>query len=111
MSIRSACWYRHGDQVSVDLSSDAEPWNRYVAQLVRTGVRRAVWWQFGDAALVLVVHGDPIPSPPTSMALHVVPVGWVSDRRLTPPKKMPPLDLSWSWADVVALADVTQIDG
>ena len=55
-----------------------------------------------DAALVLVVYGDPIPAPVRAMALHVVPIGWVSERRA--PKRFPPMDLAWSWADAVEVA-------
>lgn len=102
MAVRSACWYRHGDTVGIDLSSEDGERNRYVAELLRTGARRAGWWEFGDRAVVLVVYGEPLPAPPTLMAVHVVPVGWVSENR--PAKKIPPTDLGWSWTDVVALA-------
>jgi hypothetical protein len=53
---------------------------------------------------VLVYYGAPSPAPKARMALHILPVGWVSARRPTPAKKMPTLDLEWGWSDVFALA-------
>jgi len=50
-----------------------------VRELLSTEARRADWWGWKDAALVLVVYGDPIPAPVRAMALHVVPIGWVSE--------------------------------
>ncbi|MFS0912090.1 hypothetical protein AB3M89_09885 [Microbacterium sp. 179-I 3D2 NHS] len=102
-SITSACWYNYGEPLGVALVGRAEGGRIFASELVRTGAKDASWWAVGDSALVLVYYGEPSPAPKSRMALHVVPVGWVSDRRPTPPKKMPPLDLAWSWADVVAL--------
>lgn len=99
-AVRAACEYRHGAQIGIDLD-DAGPYPR---ELVRTGARRADWWDAGDSAIVLVVYGEPIPAPIRLMAVQVVPIGWVSQRRPTAAKKMPALDLAWSWADVVAFA-------
>ncbi|MFB7251419.1 hypothetical protein [Microbacterium sp. NPDC056234] len=104
MSVRSACEFRQGMQIGVDLRSES-PRNPYAKELARTGVRRADWWAFGGFAAVLAVYGEPLPAPVSKVALHVVPVGWVSARRPTAAKKMPALDLSWSWADVVAFAE------
>lgn len=100
--IMSACWYSYGDPLSVDLEAPAR--GGYAAELVRTGAREASWWADDTSALVLVHYGEPSPAPKTRMALHVVPLGWVSERRPTPTKKIPPLDLTWSWEDVVAFA-------
>lgn len=103
-AIRSACEYRHGPQIAIELEDAGAARTPYAIELVRTGARRADWWQAADAAIVLVVYGDPLPAPVARMAVHVVPIGWVSQRRPTAAKKMPPLDLTWSWADVVAVA-------
>lgn len=103
IDIRSSCSYRHGNPIAIDLSPEAGQSGRYVSELVRGGARRADWWEFGQSAVVLVVHGEPLPDPKTMIAVHVVPIGWVSTRR--PAKKIPRLDLSWSWADVVEFAD------
>lgn len=109
--IGSACRYRYGNQIGIDLPPDSEPQGDYAAVLARTGARRADWWGVGtSAALVLVVYGDPRPAPKSALALQVVPFGWVSARRPTPIKKMPALDLSWSWSDVVELASAHGVD-
>ncbi|WP_342001299.1 hypothetical protein MRBLWH7_001772 [Microbacterium sp. LWH7-1.2] len=104
-SIMSACWYHRGDPSAVELVGEAESGRGYTAELVRTGAKNASWWSLGDEALVLVYYGEPSRARKTRMALQVVPVGWVSERRPTPPKKMPALDLEWDWADAVAFAE------
>lgn len=103
-AIRSACEYRHGAQIGIDLEGDETAPTPYARELVRTDARRADWWETGDSAIVLVVYGDPIPAPVRRMAVHVVPIGWVSQRRPTAAKKMTGLDLAWSWRDVIAVA-------
>ncbi|MDW4573528.1 hypothetical protein R8Z57_12160 [Microbacterium sp. M3] len=104
-AIMSACWYLRGEPLGIELEGDADGGRGYAAELVRTGAKDASWWGFGDDALVLVYYGDPSPAPKTRMALHVVPVGWVSARRPTPAKKMPALNLEWDWAAAVAFAE------
>lgn len=96
-SVRSACWYRAGEAIGVDLAPDSAL-RPYAAELVRIGARTAFWWDFDDSAVVVVVSGR----DQSLTAIHVVPLGWVSERK--PSKKVPPMDLTWSWADVVALA-------
>ncbi len=96
-AVRSACEHRHGSGLSVGLEQDP-PRNAYIRELARTGVRRADWWASEQSALVLVVHGEPVPAPLTASALHLVPLGWVSDRR--PARRVPPTDLAWSPADI-----------
>lgn len=91
--IRSACEYRHGAALAVE-PGDAAPANAYVRALARHGVRRADWWASGDNAIVLVVHGEPLPALASASAVHVVPRGWVSTLR--PTRKVPDVDLSWS---------------
>ncbi|MCO7203179.1 hypothetical protein NH287_06655 [Microbacterium sp. CnD16-F] len=91
-SIRSACEYRHGAALAVE-QGDA-PSNAYVRALERHGVRRADWWGSGDRAIVLVVHGEPLPAPASASAVHIVPLGWLSTTR--PTRRIPPVDLTWS---------------
>lgn len=100
-SVASACWFGHGEPIDIDLD---ETERAYTAELRRTGARQASWWEVDGAGLVLVHYGAADDDSSTRSALHVVPAGWVSTRRPTPPKKMPPLDLDWSWVDVVAAA-------
>ncbi|MEQ6897089.1 hypothetical protein [Microbacterium sp. KR10-403] len=105
-NVRSDGEYRHGSPLGVDLEEPTGERTPYASELLRTGARAASWWGSGGSAVVQVVYGDPLPSPVTLMALHVVPIGWVST--VTPAKKWPPLDLSWSWSDVVAFAERAQ---
>lgn len=98
-SIMGAGWYGHGDALSIDFEADGGP-GIYAAELARAGVTRAAWWAVGSFALVLAFHRAS--GADQRMALHVVPVGWVWSWRPTPAKKMPPLDLSWTWDEVVS---------
>ncbi|MFI8631013.1 hypothetical protein ACIGEP_00275 [Microbacterium sp. NPDC077663] len=91
--IRSACEYRHGAAEVVEPGDGAPP-NAYVRALERHGVRRADWWGSDDTAIVLVVHGEPLPAPASASAVHVVPRGWVSTVR--PTRRVPEVDLAWS---------------
>lgn len=97
MKLRGACSYLQGDPIGIDL---AEP-GGYAAALAESGATRADWWAFGDRAVVLMVGRGAVDAA-RSLALHIVPIGWVWDRRRV---VMPATDLRWSWADVVALRD------
>ncbi|MFC6325271.1 hypothetical protein ACFP59_05045 [Microbacterium koreense] len=104
-AVRSACGYRHGEGIGLALDAETAGRAGYASELVRTGVRRADWWSFGAAAVVLAVYGEPLPAPLSRVALHVVPIAWVSERspRAAKAPKVPRLD--WSWADAVAIAE------
>lgn len=99
-SIMSACRYEHGEPLSVDFDRHDGP-AVYAAELARTGATDGAWWAVGDFAIVLVYYRAHVGAPKQRMALHVVPVGWVSVHHPTKAKKMPNLDLAWNWADVV----------
>lgn len=92
-SIRSACEFRHGFGITADLETHP-PANPYLGQLRRQQARFAGWWATEGKALVLVEHGDPVPEPVSAAALHVVPVGWVSDARRT--RRVPEVDVGWT---------------
>lgn len=105
--VRGACEHRHGVQIDVALAADRETGGSYATELLRTGARRADWWDFGDRAVVLVVYGPPLPALKTSVSLHVVPREWVWDdaaRGRATADDVEIGDLSWSWADVIAFA-------
>jgi hypothetical protein len=104
--IRWACSHQSGDWLRIDLDSARS----YPFELSRTGATRAFWWGFGSFAVVLVFYGKPSPAPKESMALHVVPIGWVSERRPVK-KKLPPPHLEWSWMDVVGFAEGASSNG
>ncbi len=103
-SIRHYGDYLHGYPLYIDLPAAPAGGRDYASELTRTGARRPGWWASEDSAMVLVYYGGPSPAPTTRMAMHVVPLGWVSERRPIKAKKMPLLNLDWSWADVVDFA-------
>ncbi|MEV7619146.1 hypothetical protein AB0N59_03305 [Microbacterium sp. NPDC089321] len=106
-SIISACRYAYGEPLSVDFAGSGGP-ALYAAELARTGAATGAWWAVGDHAIVLVYHRAHDGAPTQRMSLQVVPIGWVSERRPTKPKKMPRLDLAWSWSDLVDFAAATR---
>lgn len=99
-SVGAECSYGHGQPIGIDLVQNRP----YVRALAATDARSALWWEMSDRALVLVRYRDVGERPSERAAIQVVPTGWVSTRRPTPAKKVPRLDLAWSWSDVVALA-------
>jgi len=111
--IRSACEYRHGAAQGVEVA-DAAHADPYRRELARHGVRRADWWGSDDRAIVLVVHGEPIPTPASASAVHVVPLGWLSTTR--PTRRIPSVDLTWSpatygWGRERLVEDAEERDG
>ena len=104
-AVRSACGYRHGEGLGIPLDAETVERAGYASELVRTGVRRADWWSFGDAAGVLAVYGEPLPAPLSRVALHIVPIAWVADRSPRSAKATKVPRLEWSWADAVAVAE------
>ena len=102
-SIANACRYAYGEPLGVDLGPQPAP-TKYAAELVRTGVADAAWWAVGDSAIVLAYHRAPGDSAERRMAVHVVPVDWVSARRPAKAGKPRRLDLGWRWADLVEFA-------
>lgn len=107
-SIQSACEYRHGNQLTVDLpAADRpeglfEPPRPYGIALAAAGAKQAQWWAFGNTALVQVIGPGAVPGA-RSLAIHLIPVGWVSVVRPGGGAAAadPQLDLSWTWDDVV----------
>ncbi|MEJ1089076.1 hypothetical protein WDU99_12205 [Microbacterium sp. Mu-80] len=103
--IGMACEQQYGNQIGIDLTT---PESAYARELIRTGVRRADWWRFGDSAVVCVVYAAPLPAPMSRIALHVIPYAWVWETAPGKAKKpLVPTDGDWTWSDVVALAAET----
>lgn len=100
--IGMACEQQHGNQIGIGLTP---PDSAYARELIRTGVRRADWWRFGESAVVRVVYADALPAPMSRIALHVVPHAWVFEPIHSKAKKsLGPTDMDWTWSDVVELA-------
>jgi hypothetical protein len=73
----------------------------YAAALLDSGVTQGNFWVLtGSIALGLIWAGEETEGT-MSLALHVVPSDWVSQRR--PAKSVADIDLRWSWADVIEL--------
>jgi len=102
LAVRSDCDHRYGNGVTLDLD-DEDRRVPFARALVAAGARRAIWWESGPIALVLVISRGGAVEDGTAMALYVVPTAWVSARRSGSRKKTTPTDVAWSWADAVAV--------
>ncbi|GAB2560431.1 hypothetical protein [Leucobacter ruminantium] len=111
-SLQSAGMYWSGPwRVLDELESEGlDSVGSYLAALQEAGVHRADIWRYSESeGLVLAWAGDELAGT-MSLALHVVPVSWVtamprgaSKRRARDWEPVYGIDLRWSWADVVAL--------
>ena len=105
--IGTAAEHQHGWPIALGLraqhgaESPRDEKSRYTAELTRTGATSASWWAFGDVAVVRILHRSADQEPSTQMALHVVPTHWVKEGQRRKKAAGAPLDLGWSWADVV----------
>lgn len=100
-SIGAALEYREGRAIPVDLDRRADDGvTSYVTALRNAGATSAEWWAYGARHGVTIVWtGDEVDGNLT-LALHVVPVGWVSERRTK--AATDGIDVRWSRADVGA---------
>lgn len=79
--IRGAFEHHHGAQIPVDLTLRGDDaLAGYATSLRSAGAASAVWWGIGSAGVVLVTTGD-AHTGDLALAVHVVPLSWVSDRR------------------------------
>lgn len=69
----------------------------YAAALREAGATRAVWWMSDTRGIVLVQTGDELVGDLT-LAVHIVPLGWVWDVKTSRGGER--VDLRWSLTDV-----------
>ncbi|MDJ1115532.1 hypothetical protein [Microbacterium dauci] len=96
--IRGELEYRHGQQITFELDrAGRDSVAAYATALRAAGATAASWW-VADGAGVALVHSGDATTRDLTLAVHVVPASWVSDRRATTGIDVPPLD--WSRADI-----------
>lgn len=99
-SLSAACLYRAGNWSLLDLDAAI---GDYTAALRAVGATRVRYWIYqGGVGVALVRAGDESTEATASLALHLVPDGWVFHRSPGPSQDVP--DLRWSWGDVDALS-------
>lgn len=92
--------YRAGAPLDVDLDLRGDDRVASYSRALRAaGVTRAWWWTLGDSGVVIVWSGDELAGTLT-LAVHVVPVSWVWDRKTKPGSV--DVDLGWGVDDVRA---------
>lgn len=74
----------------------------YAAALRVAGATRTDCWTYSETVGVSLVWAGASDAGTESLALHVVPVSWVSEPRVRKPVRG--IDLRWSWTDVIALS-------
>lgn len=100
--VQSAGMYWAGPWRVLDLDTrSSDSIGSYTAALRSAGATHVDCWTYSESVgLALAWAGDE-DAGTMSLALHVVPVSWVSEPRVTKP--VPGVDVRWSWADVIAL--------
>ncbi|HXH33370.1 MAG TPA: hypothetical protein VNJ54_03035 [Plantibacter sp.] len=73
----------------------------YAAALRTAGATRTDCWTYSETIGVSLVWAGASDAGTESLALHVVPVSWVSEPRVKKPVRG--IDVRWSWSDVIAL--------
>ena len=76
----------------------------YATALRAAGATRVDCWTYTETVGLALVWADD--DDATSLAWHIVPVGWVSEPRVGKPVKKP-IDVRWSWTEVVSLRTAT----
>lgn len=73
----------------------------YATALRTAGATRADCWTYSETVGVALVWAGASASGTESLALHIIPVSWVSEPRVK--NAVRGIELHWSWADVIAL--------
>lgn len=99
--IDGACEYRAGRGIRIDLARTGDDEvAAYTAALREANTTEATWWEIDQAhGVTLVWTGDENRGDLT-LALHVVPISWVSERRTRPAARW--IDVRWDpteWPD------------
>jgi len=76
----------------------------YTAALVAAGATHVDCWTYSDTVGLALVWAGDVDVGTMSLAFHVVPVSWVSERLVE--RAVSGIDVGWSWADVIALHPV-----
>lgn len=92
--LRDACEYRAGRGIRLNLQQrGSDSVASYLAALRLAGMASAEYWEFDSGhGVVLARAGDP-----ASLAVHVVPSSWVTERRAE--AAIPGIELTWTLAD------------
>lgn len=73
----------------------------YAAALVASGATNVDCWTTSESVGLALVRAGAEDAGTMSLAFHVVPVSWVSERRAT--QAVGGIDVRWSWPDVIDL--------
>ncbi|MEV7632895.1 hypothetical protein AB0N64_10840 [Microbacterium sp. NPDC089318] len=99
-AIDGACEYRAGRGIRFDLDQHgADEVSAYAAALRAAGAAEVTWWELDPRHGVTLVWTGDESRGDLALALHLVPIGWVSDRRTQPASGE--IDVRWGRADVV----------
>lgn len=101
--MQNAGMYWAGNWRVPDLSEKrSDSIGSYLAALRDAGATRVNWWTYSESVGIALVWAGQVEDGTMSLALHIVPVGWVSERHAG--KAVRGIDVRWSWAEVSALA-------
>ncbi|WP_309066647.1 hypothetical protein [Microbacterium sp.] len=100
--MQDAGMHRAGPWAVMDLSERrADSIGSYTEALRSSGATKANRWVFPEGVGVALVWAGDEAAGDWSLAVHVVPASWVSERLVAGPVEG--IDVTWSWADVIRL--------
>ncbi|MFS0868095.1 hypothetical protein AB3M83_12280 [Microbacterium sp. 179-B 1A2 NHS] len=98
--VRDAFAQHEGSPIDVELGRHGDDRvAAYAASLRAAGATRATWWEFDSLGVVLVWAGSETIGDLT-LAVHITPVSWVSERQTKPGGGS--IDVAWSREELVA---------
>ena len=107
--VQGAGMYWAGPWRVLSLTDDrADSIGSYIAALRAAGATQVDCWTYSKTVGIALVRAGAEDEGTMSLALHIVPVNWVSEPRAweSKPRVTAPvrgIDIRWSWADVIAL--------
>lgn len=100
--MQSAGMYWAGPWRVLDLGeARSDSIGSYTAALLAAGAVRVDCWTYSETVGLALVRAGMEDEGTRSLALQLVPVSWVSERRAG--KAVRGIDVRWSWAEVIAL--------
>ncbi len=100
--MHAAGMYWAGNWRHLDLDDHrADSIGSYTAALRAARATRVDCWTYSEAVGIALVWAGSEDDGTASLAMHVIPVSWVSEPRVA--KAVRGIDVRWSWADVIAL--------
>lgn len=105
LHVQGAAVHRAGPWSQMELSATSGSIGSYAGALRVAAATRVDCWLYSDETAVVMVWAGVEAEGTASLAVHVVPAAWVSERLNA--ESVEGVDVRWDWTDVVALREGT----